>query len=64
MIDIGPGYDRLGEAMLDEGIYEIRRFQSTGTFTVKLTDGRTGQGKTIRQAIETANLERLGGRYD
>ena len=58
-IDIGAGYDRLAEAMLKEGIHEVRWWQSAGCFTVKLTDGRSGQGKTIRAAIETANHERL-----
>lgn len=58
-IDVGPGYDRLAEAMVAEGVHEVRWWQSAGCFTVKLADGRSGQGKTIRAAIETANHERL-----
>ena len=53
-IDVGPGYDRLAEAMEAEGIYQIRRHAGFYTFTVHMTDGRIGGGATIRAAIEDA----------
>lgn len=58
-IDVGPGYDRLAEAMEAEGVYQVRFYRSARNFSVQLYDGRTGQGSTIREAIETANHERL-----
>lgn len=58
-IDIGPGYDRLADAMRAEGIYQVRHYAVGDQFTVEMRDGRTGQGKTIRQAVETASHGRL-----
>lgn len=48
----GP-IDRLADAMLAEGLHQIRRWP-TGIFTVEMMDGRKGQGKTPRAAIEAA----------
>jgi hypothetical protein len=53
-IDIGPGYDRLAEAMDAEGIFQIRRHTTPRMFTVEMVDGRIGGGKTIREAISDA----------
>ena len=58
MIDIGKGYKRLGDAMREEGLKEVRFYYSMDQFGVTLRDGRTGHGKTIRAAIETANQKR------
>ena len=52
-------HNTIAEAMRSEGIHEIRYWIDYDGFTVKLTDGRSGRGKTIRQAIETATHERL-----
>lgn len=57
-IDVGPGYDRLAEAMREEGLKEVRFYAAMDQFGVTLRDGRTGHGKTIRAAIETASNER------
>jgi hypothetical protein len=53
-IDAGPGYDRLAEAMDAEGIFQIRRYNRLLEFSVQMTDGRIGSGRTIRAAIEDA----------
>ncbi len=45
--------EKLADAMKAEGIHQIRRWP-TDIFTVLLMDGRTGQGKTPRAAIEAA----------
>ena len=58
-IDLGPGYDRLAEAMRAEGIFQVRFWAHADQFTVEMRDKRTGQGKTIREAVETASRERL-----
>lgn len=57
-IDIGPGYDKLGEAMREEGLKEVRFYSAMDQFGVTLRDGKTGHGKTIRAAIENATQER------
>lgn len=54
-----PAIERLADAMEREGINEIRRWP-LGYFTVKLSDGRSGLGKSPREAIDTATHERLG----
>ena len=58
-IDVGPGYDRLAEAMYAEGVHQVRFYRTASAYTVEMFDGRTGQGPTIRAAIESANHERL-----
>jgi len=58
-IDVGPGYDRLAEAMEAEGIHQIRFYRSARAFTVVMSDARTGQGKTVREAVSVASHERL-----
>lgn len=58
-IDIGPGYDRLAEAMDAEGVYQIRRHKKISAFTVTLETGQIGGGRTIRQAIEKAKTDTL-----
>ena len=58
-IDLGAGYDRLAAAMEDEGIYQIRRHPVLLMFTVQMTDGRIGGGRTIRKAIEAAKRDTL-----
>lgn len=61
-IDAGPGYDRLAEAMEAEGIFQIRRHALLRWFTVELTDGRIGGGRTIRAAITDAEASPFKGR--
>lgn len=61
-IDAGPGYDRLAQAMEAEGIFQIRRHAFARTFTVELTDGRIGGGRTIRDAITDAQASPYKGR--
>ena len=51
-------FETVAEAMEREGIFQIRRYPGSN-FTVELYDRRTGQGKTIREAIDTASHERL-----
>ena len=58
-IDVGPGYDRLAEAMEAEGVFQVRFYRSARMFTVQMYDDRTGEGKTIREAIDTASHVRL-----
>ena len=58
-IDIGAGYDKLAAAMEDEGIYQIRRHPRILMFTVQMTDGRIGGGRTIRAAVEAAKCDTL-----
>lgn len=53
-IDVGKGYDTLAAAMEDEGIFQVRWHGVNWGFTVELTDGKIGGGKTIREAIEDA----------
>ena len=53
-IDIGAGYDKLAEAMEAEGVFQIRRHKNLHIFTVEMTDGRIGGGRTIREAIDKA----------
>lgn len=52
--------EKTGEWMEREGVFQIRRW-TTEIFTVEMTDKRTGQGKTIREAINNASHERLAG---
>jgi hypothetical protein len=58
-IDAGPGYDRLAEAMDAEGIFQIRRHSRVLAFSVQMTDGRIGSGRTIREAIESAKQDTI-----
>ena len=60
-IEIGAGYDRLAEAMEAEGVYQIRRHKTLLMFTVEMTDGRIGGGRTIRAAIEAAHKDTFCG---
>lgn len=53
-IDVGPGYDRLAEAMDAEGILSVRR-HGPG-FKVEMTDGAIGTGFSIRGAISNAKV--------
>ena len=53
-INIGRGYDTLAKAMEGEGLYQVRRHKELKMFTVEMTDGRIGGGRTIRDAIEDA----------
>lgn len=56
-----PAIERLAEAMRAEGIHQIRDWRPVGTnnaFTVELKDGRTGAGRSPREAIENAKAER------
>lgn len=53
-IDIGPGYDRLAEAMDAEGIIRVRRWRCTDQFSVEMVNGHIGTGATIREAVENA----------
>ena len=46
------------EATMRGGVKSVRFYSSFDTFAVVLRDGRSGQGKTIRAAIETASHER------
>lgn len=54
-VDIGPGYDRLADAMDAEGIQSITRLRKG--FRVTLTDGSEATGFTIRGAISNAALK-------
>jgi hypothetical protein len=56
-IDVGPGYDTLAEAMEAEGVYQIRRHDRLNIFTVELTTGQVGAGRTIRDAISKATQD-------
>lgn len=58
-IDVGPGYDSLADAMEAEGIHQVRFYRSARLFTVRMNDDRTGEGKTIREAIDSASHGRL-----
>lgn len=51
--------DRLSDAMMAEGIFQIRRY-FMDQFTVELMDGRTGRGPTPRAAIEAAKASVKG----
>lgn len=55
-VDIGPGYATLKEAMIAEGIYQIRYYQSSEQFSVQLVGGpqSAGVGATPREAITDA----------
>ena len=44
----------LAEAMEAEGVFQIRFWRSARIFTVRMDDGRVGQGDTLRQAIKRA----------
>jgi hypothetical protein len=49
-------YTRLSEMMEAEGVFQVRRWLPD-IYTVELTDGRRGRGKTPREAIEAARAE-------
>lgn len=51
-------FETIAEAMKRMGLHEIRAWPGDN-YTVKFNDGRSGQGKTIREAIDTASHERL-----
>lgn len=54
-IDMGPGYDRLLEAMIAEGVTRIHRHHRLNNrITVELECGKIGGGSTPREAIENA----------
>ena len=53
-VDIGPGYATLKEAMIAEGIFQIRWHTKLQSFTVKLEGGGYGGGYTPREAITMA----------
>ena len=53
-IDVGPGYDRLAEAMEAEGVFQVRWYSALRQYTVQLENGQIGGGKTFREAIEDA----------
>ncbi len=56
-----PAIERLADAMQAEGIHQIRDWRPVGAsnaFTVELKDGRTGAGRSIREAIDAAKAER------
>lgn len=50
--------ERLADAMLAEGLHQVRRWP-TGIFTVEMMDGRKGQGKTPRAAINAAKPKKV-----
>lgn len=56
-IDIGAGYNQLGEAMQREGLRAVEWHPGFGVFTVTMHNGRTAHGKTIRAAIEATELK-------
>lgn len=46
-------FETVAEAMAREGVHQLRRWP-VSNFTIELMDGRTGQGKTFRAAIDQA----------
>lgn len=53
-VDVGPGYDRLGDAMRCENIARVRYWRITDSFSVELDNGFIGVGPTIREAVRNA----------
>ena len=52
-------YETLREAMIAEGVFQVRCWHPLRSMSVVMTDKRTGSGRTFREAIETATHERL-----
>ena len=47
------------DMMIAEGVFQIRSWHPVKRFSVVMDDKRTGDGKTIREAINNATHERL-----
>lgn len=56
---VEPPPKTLAHQMMSEGVHQVRYYPTADQFTVEMFDGRTGQGASIREAVDSATHERL-----